>query len=138
MEGMLWIEDIVKSTPALSFLINSRVDMVNFMDPYKMIVRRSAFSSFPSALNEGENKKLKKIMQKRRRRLKKSKVNLILSYVNHTFFILNSQIGPQAFRHSHYTLRIFFLKIVKKGPIQGSICFKLVPRLLVPGPLSKV
>jgi len=26
---------------------------------------------------------------------------------------------------------------VKKGPIQGSICFKLVPGFLVPGPLSK-
>jgi len=29
--------------------------MVNFMDPYKMIVRKNAFSSFPSARNEGEN-----------------------------------------------------------------------------------
>jgi hypothetical protein len=29
---MLWIEDNVKSTLALPFLINSRVDMVNFMD----------------------------------------------------------------------------------------------------------
>ncbi len=27
---------------------------------------------------------------------------------------------------------------MKKGPIQGSICFKLVPGLLVLGPLSKV
>jgi hypothetical protein len=93
MEGMLWIEDIVKSTLALPFLINPRVDMVNFMDPYKMTARKSTFSSFPCAQNEGENKKLKKTMQKRRRRLKKSKVNLILSHVNHTFFILNSQIG---------------------------------------------
>jgi hypothetical protein len=49
---MLWIENIeniVKSTPTLSFLTNSRVDMVNFMDPYKMIARKNAFSSFPSA-----------------------------------------------------------------------------------------
>jgi hypothetical protein len=30
--------------------------------------------------------------------------------------------------------KVFFLN-VKKGPIQGSICFKLVPGLLVPGPL---
>ncbi len=52
---MLWIEDNVKSTPALPFLINFRVDMVNFMDPYKIIARKSAFSSFPSAGNEGEN-----------------------------------------------------------------------------------
>ncbi len=27
---------------------------------------------------------------------------------------------------------------MKKGPIQGSICFKFVPGLLVLGPLSKV
>jgi hypothetical protein len=27
---------------------------------------------------------------------------------------------------------------VKKGPIQGSICFKLVPRFLVLGPLFKM
>jgi hypothetical protein len=136
MEGMLWIEDIVKSTPALPFLINSRADMVNFMDPYKMVAKKIAFSSFPSAWNEGENNFFLKTMQKRRRFLK-SKVNLILSHVNHTFFILNSQIGPQAFRQSHYTLRKKKIN-VKKGPTQGSICFKLVPRLLVPGPLSKV
>ncbi len=32
----------------------------------------------------------------------------MLSHVSRTFFILNSQIGPQAFRHSHYTLRFLF------------------------------
>jgi hypothetical protein len=31
----------------------------------------------------------------------KPKVNLILSHVNHTFFILDTQIGPQAFKHIH-------------------------------------
>jgi hypothetical protein len=72
MEGRLWIEDIVKSTPALPFLINSRVDMVNFMDPYKMIARKSAFSSFPSALNEGENKKIKKNHAKKKKKIKKN------------------------------------------------------------------
>jgi hypothetical protein len=50
-------------------------------------------------------KNKKKTMQIKRRRFLKSKINLILSHVNHTFFILNSQIGPQAFRHNHYTLR---------------------------------
>jgi hypothetical protein len=32
----------------------------------------------------------------------------------------------------------FFFFGVKKGPIQGSVCFKLVVGLLVLGPLSKV
>ncbi len=43
---MLWIENIVESTPPLPFLINSRVDMANFVDPYKVVVRRSAFFFF--------------------------------------------------------------------------------------------
>ncbi len=46
---MLWIENIVESTPPLPFLINSRVDMANFVDPYKVVVRRSAFSFFVQA-----------------------------------------------------------------------------------------
>jgi len=49
MEEMQWIEDIVKSTQALPFLTNSRVDMVGFVNPHKVVVRKSAFSSFPSA-----------------------------------------------------------------------------------------
>jgi hypothetical protein len=65
-------------------------------------------------------------------------VNLILSHVNHTFFILDPRIGPQAFRHTHCTLEIFYFFNVKKGSIQGSICFKVVPGLLILGPLSKV
>jgi len=51
---MQWIEDIVKSTQALPFLTNSRVDMVGFVNPHKVVVRKSAFSSFPSAWNGGE------------------------------------------------------------------------------------
>jgi hypothetical protein len=35
---------------------------------------------------------------------KKTKANLILSHVNHTFLILNPQIEPQAFGHTHCTL----------------------------------
>jgi hypothetical protein len=31
----------------------------------------------------------------------KPKASLILSHVNHTFFILDTQIGPQAFKHIH-------------------------------------
>jgi hypothetical protein len=65
-------------------------------------------------------------------------INLTLSHVNQTFLILDPQIGPQAFRHTPCAIRKNVLFNVKKGPIQGSIWFKLVPRLLVPGPLSKV
>jgi hypothetical protein len=46
---MLWIEDIVENTLALPFLINSRVDMVGYVDPHKVVVRRNTFSAFPSA-----------------------------------------------------------------------------------------
>jgi hypothetical protein len=69
-------------------------------------------------------------------REKKPKVNLILSH--HAFLILDTQIGPQTFRHTHCTLIKKVFKNVKKGLIHGSICFKLVPGLLVLGPLSKM
>ncbi len=46
---MPWIEDIVENTLALSFLTNSRVDMVGFVDPCKVHVRRNTFSALPSA-----------------------------------------------------------------------------------------
>jgi hypothetical protein len=45
-------------------------------------------------------------MRKGRKNKKRPKVNLTLSHVNHTFFILHLQIGPQAFRHvTHCILR---------------------------------
>ncbi len=58
---------------------------------------------------------------KKKRKRNPSKVNLILSYINHTFFILDPQVGSQAFRHTQCTLgkKVFFN--VKKGPIQGNI-----------------
>jgi hypothetical protein len=40
---MLWIEDIVESTPTPSFSINSRIDIAS-----------SLFLAFPNAQNEGE------------------------------------------------------------------------------------
>jgi len=49
MEDMLYIEEIVESTPSFPFLINSRIDMVNFVHPHKVVVRRNVFSAFPSA-----------------------------------------------------------------------------------------
>jgi hypothetical protein len=54
IEEMLWIEDIVESTQAPSFLTNSRVDLVGFVDPHNVVARRSAFSTLPSAHNGGE------------------------------------------------------------------------------------
>jgi hypothetical protein len=67
-----------------------------------------------------------------------SKVNLIVSNINGTSLILDLQVGPQAFRHTQCTLRKNVFFNVKKGPIQGNICFKLVHELLVPAPLSKL
>jgi hypothetical protein len=48
IKDMLWIENIVKSILAPSFLTNSKVDMIRFVNPYKVVVR-SAFSAFLSA-----------------------------------------------------------------------------------------
>jgi hypothetical protein len=45
MENKLWIENIV-AIP--SFFINFRIDMVGFKDLYRVVVRRSAFSTFAS------------------------------------------------------------------------------------------
>jgi len=45
------------------------------------------------------NKREKK-HEKRKKKNNKPKANLIFSHVNHTFFILDLQIGPQAFRHT--------------------------------------
>jgi hypothetical protein len=42
---MLWIEDIVESTPAPSFSINSRMDIASFVHPHKVITR-SLFQPF--------------------------------------------------------------------------------------------
>jgi hypothetical protein len=44
IKDMLWIENITKSILAPSFLTNSRVDMIGFVNPYKMVARMSAFS----------------------------------------------------------------------------------------------
>ncbi len=52
---MLWIEDIVENTSAPPFLINSKVAMIGFVDPQKVVVRSSAFLAFRSARNEFES-----------------------------------------------------------------------------------
>ncbi len=114
--------------------------MVDFWDPHKMATKKRAFSALLKCMKWKWKQKIKKKLWKKERRIeKRPNVHLILSHVNHTFLILNPPIGPQAFRHTRCTLRFFiFFWNVKKGPIQHSICFKLVLGLLVLGSLSKV
>jgi hypothetical protein len=56
MEDILWIENIVESTPTLHFFTNFKVGMVGFVNLHKVVARRNAFSALPSAQNEGELK----------------------------------------------------------------------------------
>jgi hypothetical protein len=75
--------------------------MVGFVHPDKVVVIKSAFSSFPSSRNGDESKDRAKIgvlkhqnrinYENGRRGKKKSKINLILLDVNHTFLILDLQ-----------------------------------------------
>jgi hypothetical protein len=51
---MLWIEDIVVSTSTSPLFTNSRVNMIGFVDLHKVVARRNAFSTFPSAWNRVE------------------------------------------------------------------------------------
>jgi hypothetical protein len=71
--------------------------------------------------------KIKKNYERRKKNEKIPKVNLILSHVNHTFLISDLGIGPHAFRHTHCILGKSIFLNVKKGPIQISISFKLLP-----------
>jgi hypothetical protein len=53
MEDISWMEeDIVESTPTIPFLSTSNVGMVGFVDPHKVVVRRSAFPILGNAQNE--------------------------------------------------------------------------------------
>jgi hypothetical protein len=53
---MLWIEDIIESTLVHSFFTNFYVDMADFAYPHKVVhkvvVRRSAFTTFSSVQME--------------------------------------------------------------------------------------
>jgi len=95
---MLWIEDVIESTPTPSFLTNSTIDMADFVDPHKVVIKRSAFSAFPSAQDENENKRPKNSLKEKKKR---PKVKLFFSHVNHNFLILDLGIEPQTFRHTH-------------------------------------
>jgi hypothetical protein len=59
MEDKLFIEGIVDNTPTMCFpiiFINSRVNMVDCVDPHKVTNRKRAFLVFPSAKNGSENR----------------------------------------------------------------------------------
>jgi len=96
--------------------------MVDFVDPCKVVVRKSAFSK----LKTKKKKELKKNHKKERRKEIRAHINLILSHVNHTFSILDFRIEAQVLRHIHCTFKKNVFFNVKKGPIQGLICF-IVP-----------
>ncbi len=113
-----------ENTLAPSFLINSKIGMFGFVHPHKVITRRSAFSTFPNAQNGSENKLLKNNFKKKK---SKSKVNLILSIVNHTFLILDPRLDPKAFRHTHCTSKNNVSFDMKKGPIEGSNLLQISP-----------
>jgi hypothetical protein len=50
MENMLWIEDIVESTTITTLIFtNYKIGIIPFVNPYKVIIRRSASSTFPNA-----------------------------------------------------------------------------------------
>ncbi len=51
---MLWIEDIVKRTPTPPFLTNSRIDMVGFVNPHKVVAKNNALKTLPNIGNGGE------------------------------------------------------------------------------------
>jgi hypothetical protein len=99
---MLWIEDIGENTLALPFLTNSRVDMVSYGDPHKVVVRRNTFSALPVDEMEVKTKSRKNHVKEEEEK-KIPKVNLILSHFNQTFLILDPQIGPQTLKHTHCT-----------------------------------
>jgi hypothetical protein len=53
MKSMLWIE--VESTPTPPFLCNFLIDIVGFVNPHKVVVKRSVFSALPSECDGNKN-----------------------------------------------------------------------------------
>ncbi len=72
---------------------------------WKMKMKKLERRSIVCSKREKNKQKKRKPWKKGRKKEKKPKVNLFLTHVNHTFLILDLQIGPQAFRHIHYTIR---------------------------------
>jgi hypothetical protein len=51
METCYGLKTLLKAHQLPHFFIDSRIDMVGFMNPHKVIARRNAFSAFPSVWN---------------------------------------------------------------------------------------
>jgi hypothetical protein len=66
--------------------------------------------------------KIKNYHKKRFKNKIKSKVNLVLSYVNRTFLILDFEIGPQIFKH---TVIILYIKMFFKCEEKSNSRFNL-------------
>ncbi len=87
------LRTLLRAHQFLHFMINSKIKMIDFVNSCKVIVRKSAFSTFLSVWNESENKKLEKTMKEKKkkkgkRKEIKSKVNLILlTCQSHIFYI---------------------------------------------------
>jgi hypothetical protein len=58
MEDIYGLRTSLKAQQLFHFLINFRINMAGFVDPCKVVVRKSAFSALsnPSAQNESENR----------------------------------------------------------------------------------
>jgi hypothetical protein len=57
MENISWMEeDIVECTPSIPFSKTSSVGMANFVDPHKIVVRRSTFLVLGNIQNENISK----------------------------------------------------------------------------------
>ncbi len=55
IKDMLWIGDIVESTPSPPFFTNFTSNMVGFVNPpHKVVARRNVISTFSTAQNAGE------------------------------------------------------------------------------------
>jgi hypothetical protein len=45
LKDISWIEDVVECTPTILFMNNFTIDVVGFVNPHKVVVKRSAFST---------------------------------------------------------------------------------------------
>jgi len=73
MENVLWIENIVETTPTPLFFTNFRVDIIGFMSAHKLIAKRNVFSALLNVWNGGESKGEAKNVKKYKNHEKKKK-----------------------------------------------------------------
>ncbi len=87
----LWIRTLLKAHQLSHFLIDLKVNMASFVDPCKVVDKKSAFLGFQV---HKMKLKIEKTMNEKKKE-KRPKVNLILSQVNHTFLILDLKLNPK-------------------------------------------